>query len=313
VALLGIDILVIMGTFLGSWWLAGTAVRPVHEIIDQAESIEAGSPTRISAYAESEEYRRLVTTLNTMLERLQRSFHAQRQFTSDASHELRSPLTALRGELELALRRTRDPAEYEAVLRSSLEEVLRLARITDQLLLLARTDAGVSRLRLAENDLGSVVRGVLERVRPDTEAKGLSVQERVHTPALGTFDSVLVEQVVWNLLDNAVKFTPPEGEVRVSVSADAEGLSLIVEDSGSGFGSTPERVFERFYRADESRTHGEEPRGHGLGLSIVQAIVEAHGGRVSAGASALGGASVNVWLPHYTDVLPRDSSVAAAS
>ncbi len=305
VALLGIGSLVVLGSYFGSRWLAGTAVRPVHDIIDQAESIEAGSPVRISAHAELAEYRRLVSTLNTMLERLQRAFHAQRRFTADASHELRTPLTVLRGELELALRRAREPEEYEEVLQTSLEEVLRLARITDQLLLLARTDSGVSRLRLVEGDLGDVVHESVERVRPEAAAKGVSVTASIDSSAVGTFDADLVGQVAWNLLHNAVKFTPTGGEVRVTVESDSERVGLVVEDSGPGLGPEASRVFERFYQADRSRTPGNELRGHGLGLSIVQAIVEAHGGRVHAEASALGGASVVVSLPRTADS-PRD-------
>jgi two-component system OmpR family sensor kinase len=127
-----------MGTFVGAWWLAERAVRPVHEVIGQAEEIGAGSlDRRIQAYANTHEYRRLVEVLNTMLSRIQRAFEAQRRFTADASHELRSPLTAMRGELEIALRREREPSEYREALESTLEEVVRLSRITEDLLTLA--------------------------------------------------------------------------------------------------------------------------------------------------------------------------------
>ena len=127
-------------TFAGASWLAGRAIRPVHEVIDQAEAIRAGSlDRRIHAYAEVREYRRLVDVLNGMLGRIQGAFEAQRRFTADASHELRSPLTAMRGELELALRRERAPGQYPRVLESTLEEVVRLSRIAEDLLVLARS------------------------------------------------------------------------------------------------------------------------------------------------------------------------------
>jgi len=137
-----LTLLMAVATYAGSWWLAGSAVRPIHAVIDQAEEIGARSlDRRIQAYAETIEYRRLVQVLNTMLDRLQAAFEAQRRFTADASHELRSPLTAMRGEIEVALRRDRTDEEYRDVLRSTLEEVARLSRTSEELLTLARSDA----------------------------------------------------------------------------------------------------------------------------------------------------------------------------
>ncbi|MFW6201116.1 MAG: histidine kinase dimerization/phospho-acceptor domain-containing protein, partial [Gemmatimonadota bacterium] len=153
--LLAITLLAGAGSFVGGWWLARRVVRPVHEIIDQAEAIGAGTlGQRIHADADSREYERLIRVLNSMLARLEASFEAQRRFTADASHELRSPLTALRGEIELALRRERDGEEYRRVLESNLEEVDRLARLADDLLTLARADTGVMRPRLQALDAG---------------------------------------------------------------------------------------------------------------------------------------------------------------
>ena len=130
-------------TFAGSWWLAGSAIRPIHAVIDQAEEIGGGSLDRgIQAYADTSEYQRLVEVLNTMLGRIHSAFESQRRFTADASHELRSPLTAMRGEIEIALRRPREPEEYTRVLKSTLEEVMRLSKLTEHLLTLARSDAG---------------------------------------------------------------------------------------------------------------------------------------------------------------------------
>ena len=136
-------------TFAGSWWLAGSAIRPIHEVIDQAEAIGGGSLDRgIQAYAETLEYQRLVEVLNTMLGRIRRAFESQRRFTADASHELRSPLTAMRGEIEVALRRPREPDEYVRILDSTLEEVMPLSTPTEDLLTLARSDAGALTPRL---------------------------------------------------------------------------------------------------------------------------------------------------------------------
>jgi two-component system, OmpR family, sensor kinase len=294
----GIGVLVVIGTFFGSWWLAGSVVRPVHDIIDQAEAIEADSAARISAYADSEEYMRLVGTLNTMLERLHRAFTGQRRFTSDASHELRTPLTVLRGELELSLRKPRSGEEYREVLESSLEEVLRLSNITEELLLLARTDAGAERLNLEDASLAEAARIVCDRLSKGATERDVHLDVVETSEALGLFDVVLIHQVISNLVGNALKFTPVGGRVRVTVSGAPDVIFLSVDDSGPGLGSDPMRVFERFFQVDPARTStSNRPRGSGLGLSIVAAIVGAHGGRVEAGVSDLGGAEVRVSLP----------------
>jgi two-component system, OmpR family, sensor kinase len=297
----GIGLIVVLGTLLGSWWLAGTVVRPVHEIIDQAEAIEAGSTSRISAYADSEEYTRLVRTLNTMLARLQRAYEGQRRFTADASHELRTPLTALRGELELALRRPRSGEEYVEVVESSLEEVLRLADITEELLLLARVDAGAARLNLEESSLSEAARLVCDRLTPEAGKRGVNLNVVADVAGTGSFDPVLIHQMVSNLIGNAFKFTPVGGEIRVTVTGDSDEIVLAVDDSGPGLGPMPERVFERFFQADPARAaDSDRAGGSGLGLSIVSAIVAAHEGRVTAGSSDLGGASIRVILPRVS-------------
>jgi two-component system, OmpR family, sensor kinase len=293
----GIGLIVVLGTLLGSWWLAGTVVRPVHDIIDQAEEIEAGSTSRISAYADTDEYTRLVKTLNTMLERLQRAYAGQRQFTADASHELRTPLTALRGELELALRRSRSGDEYREVLESSLEEVLRLARITEELLLLARVDSGGARLNLEESSLSEAAKIVCNRLAREAEARSITLNVIADVRGTGLFDPVLIHQVVSNLVGNALKFAPVGGDVRVTVTGDRDAIFLAVDDSGPGLGPDPGRVFERFFQADPSRSAAPaRAGGSGLGLSIVAAIVAAHEGVVEAGSSDLGGASIRVSL-----------------
>lgn len=301
----GIGLLVVLGTFLGSWWLAGTVVRPVHDIIDQAEAIEAGSTARISAYADSEEYTRLVKTLNTMLGRLQRAYAGQRRFTADASHELRTPLTALRGELELSLRRPRTSDEYREVLESSLEEVLRLAQITEELLLLARVDAGEAQLNLEKGSLSEAARSVCDRLSQEAEGRDIGLEVISIIEGVGLFDPVLIHQVASNLIGNALKFTPPGGKVRVTITGTHENILLAVDDSGPGLGPEPGRVFERFFQADPSRAAASERAGgSGLGLSIVAAIVAAHEGFVKAGASDLGGAAISVSLPRGGPSLP---------
>ncbi len=298
IVLVGIGLLMVVGSFVGSWWLAESAIRPVHEITDQAEEIEAGSLQRgISVYAEFGEYEQLVQVLNTMLGRLRNAFESQRRFTADASHELRSPLTVLRGELELALRNERDPEEYRSVISSSLEEVMRLSRITDDLLTLARSDAGGFQVRQRPTDLGEQASSVVERLKFRASDKGVALDLEVTGDARGMFDPDLMNQAIWNLTANAVKFCRSGEEAHVLVEGDDARVRIEVWDTGPGLGEAPHRVFERFYRGDQSRTPAGDEGGTGLGLAIVRAVVEAHGGQVQAANRRDGGAIFTVTLP----------------
>lgn len=284
-------------TFVGASWLADRAMRPVNEVIDQAEAIGAGSlDRRIHAYAEVVEYRRLVDVLNTMMGRIQGAFEAQRRFTADASHELRSPLTVMRGELELALRRERPSDEYRRVLESTLEEVVRLSRISEDLLVLARSDSGALRPRLEVASLQDVAAHVVDRLRGAAQEKGIAVHLTGEGETVATMDPGLLGQVVWNLVDNALNYTPQGGRVDASVRRDGDEVVLAVEDTGPGF-QDPSGAFRRFFREDAARTHRTPTGGTGLGLAIVQAVVDAHGGVVSAGNRPGGGARVEVRLP----------------
>ncbi len=297
--LLGLLFVAGAGTFAGSWWLAARVVRPVGQIIDQTEEIGAQTlGRRIEAYADTREYQRLVQVLNTMLERLDNAFETQRRFTANASHELRSPLTALQGELELALRRERAPDEYRRVIRSSLEETQRLARTAEDLLTLARANAGVLRPRLRSGDLTAIAQRTCERLRGRAESKGVRIRSLQQQPAAVSMDPELVERLVYNLVENAVKYTPPGGDVAVSVTSEAERVELRVEDTGPGLPESEiDRLFERFYRIDESRTPEEGAGGTGLGLSIARAIARSHGAVLSAGNRESGGASFVVSFP----------------
>ena len=294
-----LSLAVTAATFAGSWWLAGRAIRPVFEVIDQAEEIRATSlDRRIRSYADTQEYRRLVDVLNTMLTRIQGAFEAQRRFTADASHELRSPLTAMRGELDLALRREREPAEYRRVLESTLEEVVRVSRITEDLLLLARSDSGAVRARPEPVEVDGVVASVVQRLGAQANAKGLQVEVKCDGEPTAEVDPVLVGQVAWNLLENAIEFTPRGGRIRVSVEGDAEHVSLVVDDSGPGFPEGQiDQVFTRFFKADRARSHRGGASGTGLGLAIVRAVAEAHGGQATASNVADGGARIEVRFP----------------
>lgn len=288
-----------LATFGGGWWLARRMVKPVTEIIDQAESMEARTLDRpIDAHADLREYERLVRVLNTMLGRLDRAFEAQRRFTADASHELRGPLTALRGEVEVALRRDRDKDEYRRVLASALQEVERLSELAADLLTLARSDAGVMRPRLKRTAVADRAGTVVARLENRAAGKDVSLALRTGGDTEGILDPSLLDQLLWNLLDNAVKFTPAGGRVELSVQGREDVIEVRVADSGPGLPAEDmDRLFERFYRADVSRTHGDHTGGTGLGLSIVRAIAGVHGGSVEARNRPEGGAELVVELP----------------
>lgn len=309
-----IALLVIGATFAGAWWLAGRVVAPVRDITRQAEAIGATTlGRRITAHADTLEYRRLVDVLNTMLDRIDAAFEAQRRFTGDASHELRSPLTALRGEIELALRKERSPEEYRRVLESSLEEAERLGDLADELLTLARSDAGVMEPRRRRVTLVEPVERAVVRLKARTDAKKIDIRTTAEPGMTGQWDPELLERLAFNLLENAVKYTTPGGHVRIDIREEAGAAILEVADTGPGLRDADRsKIFERFYRADIARAGSE---GSGLGLSIVRAVAQAHGGEVTAENREAGGALFRVRLPltasgshGYTELARRSSA-----
>jgi two-component system, OmpR family, sensor kinase len=285
-------------TFMGGWWLAHRVVKPVYEITSQAEAIRAGTlGHRIEADADSQEYERLVRVLNSMLERLENSFEAQRRFTGDASHELRSPLTVLKGEIELALRRDRPKEEYRRVLESNLQEVDRLTWLAEDLLTLARSDSGVMQPRFQTTDVGALIRGVVDRLEGSAAGRDVALSVDAPDGMEALLDPALFEQLLWNLVENAVKFSPAGGLVAIRAGVPDGQLVIVVTDQGPGIPDGQVReIFERFYRVDPARTSGETG-GTGLGLAIVRAIVDAHGGTVTAGNGTGAGAVFTVTVP----------------
>lgn len=297
--LLGLSFSAGIASFGAGWWLASRMIHPVDDIIDQAEGIGVDNDRRIiKAYADTREYQRLVQVLNGMLARLDAALEAQRRFTADASHELRSPLTALRGELEVARRRERSQEEYARVLDSALDEVERLSRIAEDLLTLTRSEAGVACLQEEVVDVRVRLVQTLEKLSRTAKEKGVRVELHGGGAVIALADPDLLDRVAWNLVDNAIKFTPAGGEVVVRVG---EGVGFaIIEVLDTGPGIPQDRIhqlFERFVRLDDSRTPGQREGGTGLGLAIVKAIIDLHGGRVEAENRKEGGAVFRVYLP----------------
>jgi two-component system OmpR family sensor kinase len=287
--------------FGGAFHFARLATRPAQEIAAQAEAIEAGTlSAHITAHATVAEYASLVGVLNAMLDRLGRAFEAQRRFVADASHELRSPLTVLRGDLDVALRRERSPQEYRETLERMREETVRITALAENLLMLARADAGLPAASLASLDLADVAERVVARAARQAEGAGVTLTaEAVPAPVRG--DAALLERAVGNLVENALAYVPKGARVTVRCARDGATARLDVEDDGPGI--APEHaplVFERFYRGDPAR--GRDA-GTGLGLPIARAIAEAHGGRLTL-ERASPGALFRLTLPAVREASP---------
>ena len=265
--------------------IAGAALKPTAEITGQAEAISAGTLSeRITAHADVEEFTRLVTVLNGMLDRLDGAFQVQRQFTADASHELRAPLTVLKGDIDVTLKRERTVSEYRDTLVRCREEVERLARLSTDLLVLARSDAALPLEHVAEVELRGLINRVLERFQAVAEARKVRLAPTLED-AIVRGDERLLDRIVTNLLDNAVKHSRPGGSVRVDLVRDGRAV-ITVKDEGPGI--RPEHVpqlFVRFFRGDPARQRSE---GTGLGLAIAKAGAEAHGGRLEFMGNAPG-------------------------
>ena len=286
---------------IGSWLLVGRALGPIDRIVSEAERLTADrlGPVLLSRRAPSDdEIGHLVAALNGMLARLSDAFTGQRQFTADASHELRTPLTILRGEFELALSRKRAAPEYRRTLESGLEEVQRMTRIVESLGFLARGDAGPARPH-APVSFGALASEVVAAMQRRAEEKDLRLilETNLDTnrDAVVRGDGDALRRMVQNLVENALAYTPPGGEICVSTTSAGGKCRLCVADTGVGI--APEdlpHVFDRFFRGDKSRAN---TGGSGLGLSIVQSIVQAHGGRIEAESELGRGSRFVVTLP----------------
>ncbi len=278
---------------LAGYGLAAAALRPVELMRRRAAAITATSPTLLPVPRGHDEISRLATTLNDMLARLRASFEHERRFVADASHELRTPLALLRTELELALRRPRAPQELEAALRSAFDETVRLSRLADDLLLIARAEQGSLPLRRRDVDAETLLTEVATRFRPRAATLGRTVST-ARTDAVVAADGDRLDQALSNLVENALAYG--EGEVRLFATRRNGLVELHVADAGPGFPpSFLERAFDRFSRGDDARGRG----GAGLGLSIVGLIAEAHGGKAVA-ANLADGADVWLELPLRT-------------
>ncbi len=291
---------ILLGVGLIGMILTRRALRPIDRIVARARAIgESSVGERLPSPGQQDEIGRLVDTLNDMLARIEASFEVQRRFTADAAHELQSPLSRLRMELEVTLRRRRDTAEYEETLRSCLEKVERLAVLTKELLTLARLDAEQGRpVPTHVVTLGPLLEGAARRLAAEADKRRVTIA--LH-PSQALSLSVrcaegLADLVFTNVLDNAVKFSPPGGQVVVDAAAEGAEVVVAVSDAGPGIPADEiRRVFERFYRGRMARAN--EPTGFGLGLAISEAVVKQHGGEMSVESAPGCGTTFRVRFP----------------
>jgi heavy metal sensor kinase len=297
--------MVLLATLSG-YGLARHALRPVGKMAERATTITAESLSeRLPVEDPADELGRLATVFNATLDRLERSFEQLRRFTADASHELRTPLTALKSVGEVALRSGADLEASREVIGSMLEEADRLARLVDSLLTLSRADAGRVKLTPEPTDLGALAREVTGHLGVLAEEKhqALSVEANGETPV--RVDPLVLRQAVINLVDNAIKYCPNGKAIRIVVGSRGGDATLEVQDEGPGIAPEHrERVFDRFYRIDTSRSR--ELGGTGLGLAISKWAVEANGGKLELESEVGKGSRFRI-------VLPRLASPAKAA
>ena len=280
----------------GGWLLARRALRPVDRMTQAVLRISSEHlQERLPETGAGDELDRLAGTLNAMLIRLDDSFRQIRQFSADASHELQTPLTILKGEIEVALRSPRSLQEYQQVLHSNLEEIERISRLVGGLLLLARADAGVLRLDLKPVDLAELVTEVVGRMHRLAEDKSITLRFESEAPVFAPADKEHLQRLLINLVDNAIKYTQPGGSVTLSLSGDNQEVRLSVIDTGIGLTpSEQEQIFTRFFRSAEAKSQGG---GAGLGLCLAQSIAAAHGGSIEVSSTPGQGSTFTVVLP----------------
>lgn len=318
-------VVVMAGAAGGGYFLSRRALRPVDEITATAAMISANRlSNRIVVENPHDELGRLALTLNTMLDRLDGSFAELKRFTADAAHELRTPLTLLRNELEVCLRKSRSADDYEQTVRSALDDTQRMCRLTEQLLDLARGDSNsqtandpvplaalmkdvVSQLdsnaRLA--DVTIELDGCLKCAVSTDEGEELSLVNGVAISG----DCIRLRRLLFNLLDNAVKYSPNGGHIRIYAETINQRVRIIVEDSGCGISPNHlPHIFDRFYRVDGSRA--STTGGTGLGLAICRSIVEAHGGIIDITSEPGRGTQVTVSLPLFEEAKDESPEMA---
>lgn len=289
---------------VGGWLVVGRALHRVDDLTRTALDIQSSNlERRISHAGPDDEIGRLAQAFDQMITRLDRSFQQARRFSSDASHELKTPLTAIRGEAEVALMGELPPEEYRATLRSILESAERMSEVVESLLLLSRADAGQALFRKEPVELASLAMAAVDAIEPLARERRIELRIGEMEDLTVEGDSLWLSQVITNLLSNGVKYTPHGGSVTIEVRTAENEAAICVQDTGIGIPAEHlPHIFDRFYRVDEGRARsdagdGVNPGGTGLGLSITRWAVEQQGGSISVESEPGKGSAFRVLLP----------------
>lgn len=289
-----VAVLVIFSTLIG-WFMAGRALQGVEEVTRTAIEISNGAfEKRVPIKSRGDEIDRLATTFNRMLDRIHALIAGMREMTDNIAHDLRSPLTRIRGVAEVTLISAKSMDEYENMAANTIEECDRLLDIINTMLYISETEAGAGSFSIKETDIAGVVREACELFEPIAEDKGITIISKTPAGCCIYGDIRKIQRLVANLLDNALKYTLPGGMVTVSVNAEGGRVVITFSDTGMGISEVElPHIFKRFYRCDRSRSQA----GTGLGLSLAQAIVHAHAGSITVSSRPGKGSIFRVVLP----------------
>jgi len=290
--------LIIVAAGVG-WFMAKRAVSGVEAVTRTAQKISGGSlQERVPVKPRGDEIDQLATTFNQMLDRIQILLTEIKEMSDNIAHDLRSPITRIRGVAEVILTTGASLAEYEGMAASTIEECDRLLDMINTMLLISKTESGVDKLSREEVDIAGLIRDACELFAPVAEDKRVSLSCHVPGKSLLSGDTRMIQRMLSNLVDNAVKYTPSGGKVEVSVSEnEKQDIVVSVQDTGVGISEADlPRIFERFYRCDQSRSQA----GTGLGLSLARAIARAHGGDITVVSSPNQGSTFTIILPKPT-------------
>jgi heavy metal sensor kinase len=293
-------LLILVAAGLG-WFMARKAASGVEAVTRTARKISAGTwEERVPIHGRGDEVDQLAETFNQMLDRIQTLLTEIKEMTDHMAHDLRSPLTRIRGHAEVTLTSAQSLKEYETMAADTIEECDRLLDMLNTMLLISKTESGVNIIAVEEVDLTALVQEACELFLPTAEDKGLTLSCDVVAGSHMKADTRMIQRLVSNLLDNAIKYTPSGGSVTVSLGEERENLVITVKDTGIGISlSDLPRIFERFYRCDRSRSL----EGIGLGLSLARAIARAHGGDITVTSFPNQGSIFQVALPKSQSII----------
>jgi heavy metal sensor kinase len=289
-----IGVIVLAG--LGGLFLADRVLRPVERITKTAQKIEGSDLSQRIDVKTDDELGRLAVTLNEMIGRLEESFSRQRQFTADASHELRTPLAIIQAEATLALSKERAPDDYRKALETISQESDYMSSVIGKLLFLARSDAGKEQLNFEDVDLKELIIGLAANIEALAQDKGIKFTVDTKDDVNVSGDKVKLRQLFTNILENAVRYTPADGKISISLLEKESNAVVSINDTGIGI--PPEHlphIFERFYRVDKARARADG--GVGLGLAIAKIIVESHKGKIEVESEVGKGTTFIVSIP----------------